>query len=159
MRSAVGLLVVTLLGPTARAYADFTAFLGVAAKPSNRTATGLSVGFGLVVVGFEFEYSSARQDETTGAPSLKTGMFNLLVQTPRISSAQIYGTIGGGFYRERLDAIEHQETNFGTNVGGGVKLGLAGPLRLRLDYRLFLLHGSPLYGRPQRFYAGLNLSF
>jgi hypothetical protein len=86
-------------------------------------------------------------------------MFNLLVQTPRVSSVQLYGTVGGGFYRERLDEIEHQETSFGTNIGGGVKLGLAGPLRLRLDYRVFLLHGSPLYSKPQRFYAGLNLSF
>ncbi len=40
-----------------------------------------------------------------------------------------------------------------------MKIKLAGPLRLRLDYRVFLLRGSPLYEKPQRFYAGINLGF
>jgi len=44
-------------------------------------------------------------------------------------------------------------------VGGGVKMSLIGPLRLRLDYRVFTLRGSPLYEKPQRFYAGVNLKF
>jgi hypothetical protein len=51
------------------------------------------------------------------------------------------------------------ETNVGVNVGGGVKMSLAGPLRLRLDYRVFTLKGSPRYATPQRFYAGINLKF
>ena len=51
------------------------------------------------------------------------------------------------------------ETNVGVNVGGGVKMSLAGPLRLRFDYRVFTLQGTPLYSHPQRFYAGLNLKF
>ena len=29
----------------------------------------------------------------------------------------------------------------GINVGGGVKVNLAGPLRLRFDYRIFTLAG------------------
>jgi hypothetical protein len=40
-----------------------------------------------------------------------------------------------------------------------MKVRLAGPVRLRLDYRVFNLRGSPRYSTPQRFYAGLNLSF
>ena len=40
-----------------------------------------------------------------------------------------------------------------------MKLKLAGPLRLRLDYRVFLFHGEPLFTKSQRFYAGLNLGF
>ena len=36
---------------------------------------------------------------------------------------------------------------------------LAGPLRLRLDYRVFTLQGTPRHSKPQRFYAGLNLKF
>jgi hypothetical protein len=36
---------------------------------------------------------------------------------------------------------------------------LIGPLRLRLDYRVFTLQGSPLHPKPQRFYAGINLKF
>jgi opacity protein-like surface antigen len=45
------------------------------------------------------------------------------------------------------------------NVGGGVKINLAGPLRLRLDYRVFTLQGSQRDAKPQRFYAGVNLKF
>ena len=45
-------------------------------------------------------------------------------------------------------------------VGGGVKMNLLGPLRLRLDYRVFTLRGSDVrHSKPQRFYAGLNLKF
>ena len=38
-------------------------------------------------------------------------------------------------------------------------MSLFGPLRLRLDYRVFTLQGSPRHSKPQRFYAGLNLKF
>ena len=60
-------------------------------------------------------------------------------------------------FAKRSDAFS--ETNVGMNVGGGVKMSLAGPLRLRFDYRVFTLRGTPLYPQPQRFYAGLNLKF
>jgi len=153
----VALLLV--LATPAAARADITAFLGVNGQPSNRTTTGFAVGLGLLIIGFEFEYARAREDELAGAPSLTTGMANLLVQTPvAVSGIQVYGTVGVGGYREQL-GTEHQETQIGTNVGAGVKVALAGPLRLRLDYRLFMLQGSPHYQRPQRFYAGLNVGF
>ena len=59
-------------------------------------------------------------------------MFNGLVQTPRgvIPGAQLYATVGGGYYRVRFEPIDLQETGVGTNVGGGVKITLAGPLRV-----------------------------
>jgi hypothetical protein len=47
----------------------------------------------------------------------------------------------------------------GINVGGGVKVSVAGPLRLRFDYRVFTLQGDPRHSKPQRFYAGVNLKF
>jgi hypothetical protein len=138
--------------------ADATAFLGTNGTPSNRRVTGLAGGVGLLVVGFEFEYANTRDDLLKAAPELRTFMFNGLVQTPfPIAGLQFYGTAGGGGYRETLNL--RSETNFGTNIGGGVKMSLAGPLRLRFDYRIFNLRGSALYGRPQRFYAGLNLKF
>ncbi len=148
-----------LFGGLARpAHADFTAFLGVQDAPTRRTARGLALGVGLVIVGFEFEYAGTSEDEVAGAPSLRTGMGNVYVQTPfPISGLQFYGTVGGGLYRERLGSI--QETHVGGNLGGGVKVSLAGPLRLRLDYRVFNLRGSPMHSRPQRFYAGLNVAF
>jgi Outer membrane protein beta-barrel domain len=140
------------------AFADFTAFLGVNPTPTNRPVRGFSVGGGLVIVGFEFEYASSSEDEDELSPRLRTFMGNGLLQTPfPIAGMQFYATAGGGVYRETL--LEDSETHVGINVGGGVKMSLAGPLRLRLDYRVFTLQGEPRHARPQRFYAGLNLKF
>jgi opacity protein-like surface antigen len=151
-----GVLLLTSIASTASA--DVTAFLGVNSTPSNRSVRGFSGGAGLVIVAFEFEYANTSEDTIALAPALKTYMFNGLVQTPfPIAGLQFYGTAGGGVFRERL--FSDSETNVGVNVGGGVKMTLAGPLRLRLDYRVFTLRGSPRYAKPQRFYAGLNLKF
>jgi opacity protein-like surface antigen len=119
---------------------------------------GFSVGGGLIIVGFEFEYASSSEDEDELSPRLRTFMGNGLLQTPfPIAGMQFYATAGGGVYRETL--LEESETHVGINVGGGVKMSLAGPLRLRLDYRVFTLQGEPRHARPHRFYAGLNLKF
>jgi opacity protein-like surface antigen len=140
------------------AAADVTAFLGTNPTPVNRVTTGFGVGMGLVIVGFEFEYGHTRENLDELAPSLRTYMFNGLLQTPiPIAGMQFYATAGGGVYRETLD--DESETSVGMNVGGGVKMSLAGPLRLRLDYRVFTLQGDPRHSKPQRFYAGLNLRF
>jgi hypothetical protein len=155
--TSVCLLVALLALPTPAA-ADITAFIGLSPTPETRAVRGLALGFGLLVIGFEFEYANAVEDSIEGSPALQTGSGNLLVQTPiEVSGFQLYGTVGGGMYRERL--IAHQETHFTTNLGGGVKIRLAGPLRLRLDYRVFRLQGSPLHSTYQRFYAGANLGF
>jgi opacity protein-like surface antigen len=146
-----------LLVPSTAA-ADITAFLGINPTPSNRVVRGLAVGAGLLVVGFEFEYAATAEDLNEAAPALATVMVNGLVQTPiPIAGMQFYGTAGVGGYRETLDDVS--ETNFGMNLGGGVKMSLVGPLRLRLDYRVFTLRGEPRHSKPQRFYAGLNLKF
>jgi hypothetical protein len=146
-----------VLVPT-RAAADITAFIGVTPTPENRAVRGVSFGFGLLIIGFEFEYANVVEDLDGALPSLQTGSGNLLVQTPvEFSGIQLYATTGGGLYRERL--LTRQETHFSTNVGGGAKIRLAGPLRLRLDYRLFRLQGRPLHTTYQRVYAGVNLGF
>lgn len=150
-------LAAALLAP-ASAAADVTGFIGTNRTPSNRMVKGLAVGAGLLVAGFEVEYANSGEDLLKGAPELRTFMFNGLAQTPfPIAGLQFYATAGGGGYRETFD--RQSETNVGINVGGGVKMSLAGPLRLRFDYRVFTLRGSALYPRPQRFYAGLNLKF
>jgi opacity protein-like surface antigen len=147
-----------MLAVPSAAAADITAFLGVNPTPSSRTLRGFSGGFGLLIVGFEFEYANTSEDLDEFAPGLQTYMFNGLLQTPvDIAGMQFYGTAGGGVYRETLADIT--ETHVGINVGGGVKMKLAGPLRLRLDYRVFTLQGEPRHSKPQRFYAGLNLRF
>ena len=48
---------------------------------------------------------------------------------------------------------------FASDFGGGVKIRLVGPLRVRVDYRVFKLTGSPLVDTYHRFYAGANLAF
>jgi hypothetical protein len=138
--------------------ADATAFFGANTTPSNRPVRGFAIGAGLLFVGFEFEYASTSDDPVAAAPSLRTGVGNVLIQTPfPILGFQPYLTTGGGLYRERLGA--HQETGFATNVGGGVKVTLAGPIRLRVDYRVFRLGRDALNQSAHRVYAGLNLSF
>lgn len=151
------LLVAWLISPVP-AFADATAFLGSSTSPANRPARGFAFGMGLLVVGFEFEYADTRQDVSEGSPSLKTGMGNLLLQTPvPIAGMQFYVTTGAGGYRESLGT--HQETHIGVNTGGGVKVNLIGPVRARLDYRIFNLRGAPLESTVHRLYAGVNLKF
>lgn len=155
-RIIVAATVVMLLALPSAASADLTAFWGVAPKPVSHPARGFAIGMSLVIIGFEFEYSNTAEKLLDAAPGLTTGMLNGLVQTPT-SKTQFYLTAGGGFYRERLGS--ESETHVGTNIGGGVKVGLAGPLRLRLDYRVFALRGSPVQSNPQRIYAGVNIAF
>jgi hypothetical protein len=158
-RNLIGACALTvLLALPATAAADITAFIGISPTPDNRAVRGVALGFGLLIIGFEFEYANAVEDAAEALPSLTTGSGNVLIQTPvEVGGMQFYGTAGGGMYRERL--LAHQETHFTTNAGGGAKIRLAGPLRLRLDYRVFRLQGSPLHSTYQRFYAGANLGF
>jgi len=157
----IGFALALLLLTATTASADFTAFLGVNGTPERRAVKGLAIGTGLLVVGFEAEYADTSEDLVLAGPRLRTLMFNGLVQTPiPIAGIQFYGTIGGGVYRESFSTVpEISETNFGTNIGGGAKISLVGPIRLRLDYRVFNLKGTPRYATVQRFYAGINLKF
>jgi hypothetical protein len=139
------------------ASADATIFLGTTTSPTHRTVKGFAVGMSLLVVGFEFEYGSTAEDPTLLAPSLKTTSGNVFAQTFGLAGFQLYATTGAGFYREQLGA--DQETSFLLNNGGGVKITLMGPLRARVDYRVFSLRGHPQHSTVQRLYAGLNLAF
>jgi hypothetical protein len=143
---------------TSPAFADATVFLGSTTTPTNRPAKGFAVGVGLLVVGFEFEFAETSENVEEAAPSLRTGMGNVLFQTPiAVAGMQFYLTTGGGVYREIIG--ERQETHVGVNTGGGVKVSLLGPIKARLDYRIFKLRGEPLYKTVHRVYAGLNLTF
>lgn len=150
-----------LLATAAPASADLTGFLGVNGTPAKRAVKGLAIGTGLLIVGFEAEYSDTSEDLVLAAPRLRTVMFNGLAQTPiPIARMQFYATAGGGLYRESVSTEpDGNETNFGTNIGGGAKISVVGPLRLRVDYRVFNLRGTPRHATVQRFYAGINLKF
>jgi hypothetical protein len=157
-RRILSLTLLLAVAPVSTAFADLTGFIGTTTTPANRATKGFAIGVGLLVVGFEFEYSSASEDVLGNAPSLRTGMGNVLLQTPGpIMGLQPYFTTGGGMYRERRGTM--QETQLGVNTGGGVKISLMGPVKARLDYRIFKLRGAPLHPIVHRLYAGLNLSF
>jgi hypothetical protein len=145
-----------LAAAAAPARADITAFIGVSPTPHNHAVKGFGVGVGLLIVGFEFEYSHLSEDDLEQLTGLKTYSGNVLVQTPT-SGVQLYGTVGAQGYQENLGSL--RETHVGTNIGGGAKIKLLGPVRLRLDYRVFKLQGSPIHDVYQRFYAGANLKF
>jgi len=152
--ASAGLL---LLMATAPARADITGFIGANTTPANRQVRGAAFGLGVLVVGVEFEYAFTPDEPTASAPSLRTGMGNVILQTPvSFFGIQPYFTTGGGIYREELGL--HEDTGFGLNTGGGVKVSLIGPIRLRVDYRIFKLGSGALYSPVHRIYAGLNLT-
>lgn len=149
------LILLLLASPAA---ADATLFLGVNMTPETRKTQGFAIGAGLLLVGFEFEYANTSEDVESGSPALKTYSGNVLLQTPfTIFGFQPYFTTGAGASQETLAARE--QTDFVFNTGGGVKVNLFGPLRLRVDYRAFRLGDDALYPTAHRLYAGLNLKF
>lgn len=149
-------LLMTALPRTAAA--DITAFLGITPTPDTHAVRGFAAGLGLLIIGFEGEYANVAENEEDGLPGLQTFSGNVLLQTPiELSGVQLYGTAGAGAYRERL--LVRQETHMATNLGGGAKIRVFGPLRVRVDYRVFRLHGDPLHQTYQRFYVGGNLTF
>jgi hypothetical protein len=149
---------VALLAVPRAASADITGFLGFSPSVGTRAAKGVAVSGGFTVVGFEFEYSDISESADKRAPGLRTGMANVFIQTPvELAGFRFYATAGGGFYAEDLGVAS--ERNVAVNAGGGFKRTLAGPLRLRVDYRIFKLSGSPLNDQYHRLYAGVSLSF
>lgn len=159
MTLRLAVLALALMAATpSMARADATAFLGRNSGGDDRSVTrGFAFGVSLLVVGFEFEYANSAEDPTDLTPSLRTTSGNVFAQTFGLPGFQLYATTGAGFYRERLG--NDQETAFLLNNGGGIKINLAGPVRARVDYRVFTLKGNPKHSTVQRIYAGLNLAF
>jgi hypothetical protein len=148
------------------ALADITGFIGANTTPANRQVRGAAAGIGLLIVAFEFEFANTTDDPLASAPSLTTGSGNILFQTPvAFFGFQPYFTTGAGLYRETLGdrAVAtppfHRDTGIALNTGGGVKVSLIGPVRLRVDYRVFKLGSGALNSPAHRLYAGLNLKF
>ena len=157
-RFLVVAIVLTLTAVPNLAAGDITAFLGFTPTPDQHGARGFAFGFGLLFIGFEGEYSNIGEDEDDLLPGLQTFSGNVLLQTPiELSGIQLYGTLGAGGYREQL--IEARETYLATNLGGGAKFRVIGPLRVRADYRVFRLHGNPVHETYHRIYVGGNLAF
>lgn len=157
-RLVVACCLAGLLTAPAGATADITAFLSTSVAPGGQFGRGLAGGTGLVAIGFEVEVAHMVEGLDSGDPALTTGTANLLVQTPlEVSRTQFYATTGLGLYRERLQS--RQETSALVCAGGGAKIRVTGPLKLRIDYRLFRLRGSPVRQTAHRLYAGATLGF
>jgi len=160
MRSVRAAMLTALLTGlvAAPAYADITGFIGADVTPKSRHTEGFAVGGGLLFLGFEFEYASAPQDTAAQAPSLTSGMGNVLLQTPvSIHGFQPYAEVGAGVYHETLGT--NGQTGLALGTGAGVKISLVGPVRLRIDYRVFKLGEGGLDSPVHRVYLGLNLTF
>ena len=156
MKRALSCAMVLFAAPPV--WADATVFVGANLTPTNRAVRGGALGAGLLIIGFEGEYAFTPDDPEAAAPSLVTGSGNVLLQTPfAVLGLQPYVTTGAGLYREKLGT--HQDTSFALNTGGGVKVSLVGPLRLRVDYRVFKLGSGALSSPAHRIYLGLNLKF
>ncbi|BCS34156.1 hypothetical protein TBR22_A33850 [Luteitalea sp. TBR-22] len=140
------------------ALADLTVFAGLQNAPVVRPTTGISLGFGLLMVGWEVEVARVAQSSDDLAPSIAVGTASVYVQNPvPVSGVQFYGIAGAGAYREHLERLS-QRTDVHAALGGGAKIALAGPLKLRLDYRYFRFRDARA-ADAQRVYAGLTLAF
>ena len=85
-------------------------------------------------------------------PSLRTTSGNVFVADVRPSLSAVLRRRAPGSIARSLGNDE--ETAFLLNNGGGVKINIAGPLRARIDYRIFTLRGNPKHKNVQRIYAG-----
>jgi hypothetical protein len=143
---------------------DVTVFIGPMI-PTGRPAIAVAIGDGGSMVRIELEYAGTLGTATSTPASAGSLSCNILVQSrPSTRGVQFYGTVGYGLYGETYeDGISVGDFE-ARNIGGGAKIKLAGPLRMRLDYRIFMLsdiadisEGLVVRKHPQRFFVGLNL--
>jgi hypothetical protein len=138
-----GLLGIVLAGAATPARADATLFVGMDTEAASRPALGVAVGRCPGMFGFELEYAGTLGHPTEGKPSVRTVTANLLVQTTLpIHWTQFYGIAGFGVYGETIGNGKGSGEIASGDIGVGAKITLAGPLKLRLDYRVFLLGAS-----------------
>jgi len=162
-----GALSVLLVATAIPARADATVFLGAMTAGSPRPALGVAVGRCPSIFGFEIEYATTLGAATSTHSSAGGVSANLMAQSARPTHGfQLYATGGFGLYGETFGRGVGSGEILAANIGGRAKIGLAGSLNLRLDYRVFVLGDAPdaasgvvVHQRPQRFSVGLSLAF
>jgi len=154
----VGLAVFLLTIAPSTARADIVGFLGSNMTPSSQPVIGGALSLNILVVAIEFEFASSAEDALKGLPGQATGIASVQFVTPT-GRVQAYGGAGIGGARETLLGLTAYRT--AGSFGGGVKIGLAGPLGVRVDYRVITMNKTMGIdtGVRQRFYVGLNLHF
>lgn len=156
-RSVIVALAVLFVAAPSPARADITAFLGASLTPVRQPAAGLAVGFTILVAGVEFEYVRTAENLDEAAPGLQEGSASVFVQTPT-GRVRLYGLLGAGLYREQLAGVTG-DTSTSLHAGGGLKIALAGPVGVRLDYRIYTMRGREEDRQRQRVYAGVMIDF
>jgi hypothetical protein len=156
-----------LLASAGPAHADATAYFGTLVSGAFRPSIGFAVGRFMTetgsIVGFEIDSTETR--DRSGTDIWMFGGSLLAQSKARGRRPQFYGALGTGIYGQVNDDGRGSGLVGIGNVGGGVKFTLAGPLKIRLDYRFVFLgsaeHSSlaSLPRFPQRATAGLSLAF
>ena len=160
---AAWLVALVIMNPLS-ARADGTVLVGLTSVDALRPSFGFSFGYRPSAVGVEVEYLSTFPGDYSAG-----GIFaSVIVQPVTISNVQIFAVGGVGVWGEGFAGGKRTGVLNAGNVGGGVLVALAGPVRLRLDYRLFLLGEvseaevgaiAPSRKHPQRIAAGLHFAF
>lgn len=162
------LLAAIVIMTPASARADGTVLLGLTSAGTLRPSFGFSFGYRPSAVGVEVEYLSTFPQQSPGGYSAGGIFGSVIVQPVTISHLEIFAVGGVGVWGEGFKGGKRTGVLNAGNVGGGVLVALAGPLKLRLDYRLFLLAEvsdaevgaiAPSRKHPQRIAAGLYFRF
>lgn len=127
------LLLFTLSSRIARA--DGTFLAGAMHTDRVRPAIGWAFSHCPQVAGFEIEYFSTHPGDENDRASAGSIIASVIVQPVAIGRAQIYGIGGFGLWGEKYANGGGTGEAGAKSIGGGVKIWLAEPLRLRIDYR------------------------
>ena len=160
----MALIVAVIFVPGSTQAADLAVLPGLMAGTSPKPAFGVVIGHAPSVAGFEIEYLGTTGRKTVNR-SVAGGIFgNLIVQPVMVGRLQPFAIAGFGMWGETFENGGTGEMS-ARDIGGGIKVWLTDHLRLRLDYRLFLLgdadDGSrlPSTTRPRRISAGVHVAF
>ena len=154
----IALAIVLSAACAAPARADATAFLGANLSPANRQVNGVSAGVSLVIVGLSSSMRNATDDQGGRARRSRPGWATCCCRrrSPSPASSRTSPSAAACITKP---GTRIATPAFGMNTGGGVKISLVGPIRLRVDYRVFKLGSGALNTPAHRIYAGLNLKF
>ena len=157
------LVALVLMNPVS-ARADATVLVGLKSVEGLRPSFAWSFGYRPSAVGVEVEYLSTRPGDYSAG-----GIFGSVIVIPvTIAKAHIFVVGGVGVWGEGFEGGKRTGVLSAVNVGGGVLVDLTGPLKLRLDYRLFRLGEvskeeigaiAPSRKYPQRIAVGLYFDF
>jgi hypothetical protein len=167
MKRTLAVLLIILVVSSVPARADVTVFAGVQPNGGAHPVVGAAFGRAPGVVGFELEYARTIGAVTATKPSSGSVNGGLLIQTrPASGRIQLYGIGGFGVWGETYEDGRGSGAILATNIGGGVKVPMAGRFKLRVDYRLFMLGDAPdaapgidVDRRRHRIVAGLSFTF